>query len=132
MTERKCVMTEKELNRRYMVGETIEGRLTIKEAATILSLSERQVYRVKRIVKTKVPFSYNPWKSWQVTLYEETTCLISHINGAVDRVRSRLRGGSRRGKKRHLFESRYTLLKGVEKLSDWEKERLKSAVPPLS
>lgn len=49
---------------------------------------------------------------------------IRHINGAVDKVRSRLQGGSRRGKKRDLFESRYTLLKGVEKLADWEKERL--------
>jgi transposase len=50
--------------------------------------------------------------------------LIRHINGAVDKVRSRLQGGSRRGKKRDLFESRYTLLKGVEKLADGEKERL--------
>ena len=50
--------------------------------------------------------------------------LIRHINGAMDKVRSRLQGGSRRGKKRDLFESRYTLLKGVEKLADWEKERL--------
>jgi len=50
--------------------------------------------------------------------------LIRHINGALDKVRSRLQGGSRRGKRRDLFESRYTLLKGAERLADWEKERL--------
>ena len=50
--------------------------------------------------------------------------LIRHINGALDKVRSRLQGGSRRDKRRDLFRSRYTLLKGVERLADWEKERL--------
>ena len=39
-------------------------------------------------------------------------------------VRSRLQGGSRRGKRRDLFKSRYTLLKGAERLADWEKARL--------
>jgi len=50
--------------------------------------------------------------------------LIRHINGALDRVRSRLQGGNRRGKRRDLFKSRYTLLKGAERLADWEKARL--------
>lgn len=50
--------------------------------------------------------------------------LIRHINGALDRVRSRLQGGSRKGKKRDLFKSRYILLKGAERLVGWEKERL--------
>jgi len=50
--------------------------------------------------------------------------LIRHINGAVDKLRSRLQGGRRRGKKRDLFKNRYTLLKGAERLADWEKERL--------
>jgi len=50
--------------------------------------------------------------------------LIRHINGALDKVRSRLQGGNRRGKRRDLFKSRYTLLKGAERLADWEKERL--------
>jgi transposase len=36
-------------------------------------------------------------------------------------VRSRLQGGNRKGNKRDLFKSRYTLLKGVERLADWEK-----------
>jgi len=50
--------------------------------------------------------------------------LIRHINGALDKVRSRLQGGNRRGKRRDLFKSRYTLLKGAERLVDWERERL--------
>ena len=50
--------------------------------------------------------------------------LIRHINGALDKVRSRLQGGSRRGKRRDLFKSRYILLKGAERLADWEKTRL--------
>ena len=50
--------------------------------------------------------------------------LIRHINGALDKVRSRLQGGSERGKRRDLFKSRHTLLKGAERLADWEKTRL--------
>jgi len=50
--------------------------------------------------------------------------LIRHINGALDKVRSRLQGGSRKGKRRDLFRSRYTLLKGAERLADWEKTEL--------
>jgi len=50
--------------------------------------------------------------------------LIRHINRAMDKVRSRLQGGSRRGKRRDLFRSRYTLLKGAERLANREKERL--------
>ena len=50
--------------------------------------------------------------------------LIRHINGALDKVRSRLQGGNRRGKRRDLFKSRYTLLKGAERLTAWEKARL--------
>lgn len=50
--------------------------------------------------------------------------LVRHINGALDRVRSRLQGGNRRGRRRDLFKSRYTLLKGAERLADWERTRL--------
>ncbi len=50
--------------------------------------------------------------------------LIRHINEAVDKVRSRLQGGNRRGRKRDLFKSRYTLLKGSERLNDWERAKL--------
>jgi len=50
--------------------------------------------------------------------------LIRRINGALDKVRSKLQGGNRRGKRGDLFRSRYTLLKGAERLADWEKERL--------
>jgi transposase len=52
--------------------------------------------------------------------------LVRHVNGALDKVRSDLQGGSGRGKKRELFRSRYTLLKGAERLKDWEEERLRT------
>ena len=52
--------------------------------------------------------------------------LIRHINGAVDKVRSDIQGGNSRGKRRDLFQSRYTLLKGAERLRDWERNRLSS------
>jgi len=42
----------------------------------------------------------------------------------LDKARSRLQGGNRRGKRRDLFKSRYTLLKGAERLTDWEKAKL--------
>jgi transposase len=51
--------------------------------------------------------------------------LIRHVNGALDKVRSRLQGGNIRTKRADLFRSRYTLLKGAEKLSAGEKARLK-------
>jgi len=50
--------------------------------------------------------------------------LIRHINKAMDKVRSRLQGGNKKGKKRDLFRNRYTLLKGAERLTGWESERL--------
>ena len=51
--------------------------------------------------------------------------LIRHVNGALDKVRSNIQGGNSMGKRRDLFHSRYTLLKGVERLADWERERLR-------
>jgi len=50
--------------------------------------------------------------------------LIRHVNRALDKVRSRLQGGNRKGKRKDLFRSRYTLLKGAERLANWERERL--------
>jgi transposase len=50
--------------------------------------------------------------------------VIRHINEAVDKVRSRHQGGNVGGKRQDLFRSRYTLLKGAERLADWEKESL--------
>jgi len=55
--------------------------------------------------------------------------LIRHVNDALDKVRSRLQGGSRRDKRRDLFKSRYTLLKGAERLSDKEKARVSGLFP---
>jgi len=50
--------------------------------------------------------------------------VVRHINEAVDKVRSRHQGGNTKGKRKELFRSRYTLLKGAEKLADGEKEKL--------
>ena len=50
--------------------------------------------------------------------------VIRHVNGAVDKVRSKLQGGNRKGKRADLFKDRYTLLKGAERLTDGEKARL--------
>ena len=44
--------------------------------------------------------------------------------GPLDKARSRLQGGNKRGKRGDLFRSRYTLLKGAERLTDWEKAKL--------
>ncbi len=51
--------------------------------------------------------------------------LIRHVNGAVGKVRSNIQGGNSRGKRRDLFHSRYKLLKGLERLANWERERLR-------
>lgn len=49
--------------------------------------------------------------------------LIRHVNEAVDKTRSRLQGSRwKAGKKRDLFQSRYTLLKGAEHLTDRERK----------
>jgi len=50
--------------------------------------------------------------------------VVRHINEALDKVRSRHQGGNAKGKRKDLFRSRYTLLKGAEKLADWEREKL--------
>jgi len=42
----------------------------------------------------------------------------------LDKVRSKLQGEGRRGRRGDLFKSRYTLLKGAERLSGWKKARL--------
>jgi transposase len=51
--------------------------------------------------------------------------LIRHVNYALDKVRSRLQGGSSRGKRQDLFKSRYSLLKGAERLTHGERARLR-------
>lgn len=50
--------------------------------------------------------------------------VVRHINEAVDKVRSRHQGGNTNGKRKDLFRSRYTLLKGTERLADWERGKL--------
>jgi len=52
--------------------------------------------------------------------------LISHVNQALDKTRSRQQGGREKaGKKRNLFENRYTLLTASENLKEEERTRLR-------
>ncbi len=44
-------MTQKERNKLYIARCLIDGKMTINEAAEVLSLSERQVKRIKKGVK---------------------------------------------------------------------------------
>lgn len=70
----------------------------------------------------------------QAKIVEDKFHLIRHINEALDKVRSRLQGGSGKDKRRDLCKSRYTLLKGAEKLNNWERAKLGglfSAYPEL-
>lgn len=60
----------------------------------------------------------------QAKVVTDKSHLVRHTNGAPDKVRSRLQGGTRKGKERDLFKSRCTLLKGAERLAAGEKERL--------
>ncbi len=64
-------MTGKEINGYCVAREAIEEELTVKATARILSLSERQVYRLKKKVRDSGHVDENPWKSRQATLYKE-------------------------------------------------------------
>ncbi|MGB4433038.1 MAG: helix-turn-helix domain-containing protein [Bacillota bacterium] len=46
-------MSAKEARRVFVMEEVVEGRITVREAAAYLNLSERQVKRLKRGMKEK-------------------------------------------------------------------------------
>lgn len=46
------LMSERELNRIEVLGKTIEGRMTVENAANLLALSKRQVYRLIKSIET--------------------------------------------------------------------------------
>lgn len=48
-------MTQKEITRFRVINQTIDKVLTIKEAAELLNLSERQVIRLKKGVVSEGP-----------------------------------------------------------------------------
>ena len=50
--------------------------------------------------------------------------LIRHVNRVMEKVRSKLQGGNRKGKRADLFRNRYSLLKGAERLTEGEKAKL--------
>ena len=55
MRKEEFNMTQKEISRLRVINQTIDGILTIREASELLSLSERQVLRLKKGVKTEGP-----------------------------------------------------------------------------
>ena len=55
MEQRRFLMSQKELQRYHVVSKTIEGRMSTKEAAEMLGLSQRQVFRQKAKIKASGP-----------------------------------------------------------------------------
>ncbi len=54
MREREDIfLSAKEARRVFVMEEVVEGRITVREAAAYLNLSERQVKRLKRGMKEK-------------------------------------------------------------------------------
>jgi transposase len=106
------------------VMEVVEGQGRQKVEEYLDKLAEPE--RVKAVaMDMHEPFRQAVQMSLpQAKIVADRFHFIRHINGALDKVRSRLQGGSKRGKRRDLFRSRYTLLKGAERLAGWEKERL--------
>lgn len=46
-------MSERELNRIEVLGQVIDGRMTITSAANVLGLSRRQVQRLRKVIETE-------------------------------------------------------------------------------
>ncbi len=55
MREEIFNMTQKEITRLRVINQTVDKIITIREAAEILSLSERQVLRLKKGVVEEGP-----------------------------------------------------------------------------
>jgi transposase len=55
MEQRRFLMSQKELQRYHVVCKAIEGRMSTREAAEVLGLSQRQVFRQKAKIKASGP-----------------------------------------------------------------------------
>jgi len=55
MREEQYHMTQKEIMKLKVINQSIDGTLTVKEAAAVLALSERQIKRLKKGVRTQGP-----------------------------------------------------------------------------
>jgi predicted transcriptional regulator of viral defense system len=55
-------MTQKEITRLRVINQTIDKVITIREAAELLGLSERQVIRLKKGVVEQRTCVHNPQK----------------------------------------------------------------------
>jgi len=49
----EVILTMKEAKKLGIIQETLTGRMTVKTAANILHLSEREIYRLRRCVEQK-------------------------------------------------------------------------------
>jgi len=55
MRKEQYHMTQKEIMKLKVINQAIDGTLTVKEAAVLLALSERQIKRLKKGVRTQGP-----------------------------------------------------------------------------
>ncbi len=108
----RVIMEVVEGQGRQKVGEYL-GRLAQPDRVKGVAMDMHEPFR--QAVQMCLP---------QAKIVVDKFHLIRHINGAMDKTRSRLQGGSRSDNRRDLFKSRYTLLKGAERLTGWEKTRL--------
>ena len=105
--------------------EVIEGRgqKRLEEYGDKLPSPER----VKAIViDMHEPFRQAIWMALpQAKIVVDKFHFLKQVQAALDKVRSRLQKGEDRNKRRELFRSRYTLLRGREKLTGKEEKKLR-------
>ena len=53
--EGKVLMSQKQINRYVVIQKSLEGTISVKDAATALNLSNRQVIRLRKGVKENGP-----------------------------------------------------------------------------
>ncbi|WP_422449282.1 helix-turn-helix domain-containing protein [Thermoanaerobacterium sp. DL9XJH110] len=57
MSRERVTLSQTELKRVLVLQKVLDGKMTIREAALVLGLSERQVYRLKARLKSQGPAS---------------------------------------------------------------------------
>ena len=107
------------------IMEVIEGRgqKRLEEYWDKLPSPER----VKAVaIDMHEPFRQAIWMTLpQAKIVVDKFHFLKQVQAALDKVRSRLQKGEDRNKRRELFRSSFTLLRGREKLTEEEKEKLR-------
>ncbi len=105
--------------------EVIEGRgqKRLEEYGDKLPSPER----VKAVViDMHEPFRQAIWMALpQAKIVVDKFHFLRQVQVALDKVRSRLQKGEDKDRRRELFRSSFTLLRGREKLTEEEKEKLR-------